>query len=149
MAKHDYSTPTARQTGFARAMRRDMSEPERLLWKALRSSVPLRATHFRRQVPIGPYIVDFCCLSARLVLEVDGGQHFTPMAERYDANRTRTIERQGFRVLRFSTVDIRDDIAAVLETVRHAVDRYTPTPYPSPQGGGQRLSSRSTFETES
>src|ERR1700730_15056779 len=87
----------APQTTLARDMRRTPTEAEKRLWRNLRR-LPLNGSHFRRQVRLGRYIVDFASHSARLVIEIDGGQHCENAA---DATRTRFIESQGYRVLRF------------------------------------------------
>src|SRR3954447_2199089 len=88
-----------RQKQFARRMRAEPTDAERLLWQRLRHDIALRGTHFRRQALIGPFIVDFVSRKARLVIEVDGGQHDEQRAA--DDRRTRKIEALGYRVLRF------------------------------------------------
>lgn len=98
-------------------MRRPLTEPERKLWQAPRQRLPQDGTRFRRQVPIGPYIVDFCRVSRALVVEVDGAQHGTDQAITYDAARTRVIETQGFHVLRFSNMGVMTAIESVLDTI--------------------------------
>jgi very-short-patch-repair endonuclease len=117
-------------------MRRDLTEPERKLWKALRWRLPIDGTHFRRQVPLGPYIADFCSHRAKLVIEVDGNQHGDDQSIARDAVRTAQIEAQGYRVLRFSNHDVMLAIESVLDTILAALN-VTPTPDPSPQGGGE------------
>jgi very-short-patch-repair endonuclease len=82
----------------ARRMRREMTEAELKLWSILRNR-SLVGVKFRRQVPIGNYIADFCCLDLKLVVEVDGGQHAEH--EVADASRSRFLSQKGFRVLRF------------------------------------------------
>lgn len=82
----------------ARRMRREMTDPERKLWSILRNRA-LVGMKFRRQVPIGNYIADFCCLDRRLIVELDGGQHAEQ--EGADASRSRFLSQKGFRVLRF------------------------------------------------
>ncbi len=114
-------------------MRNDMTEPERKLWKALRWRVPLKGTHFRRQVALGPYIADFCSYGAKIVIEVDGEQHGAAEAQEHDAIRTAFLEAQGYRVLRFSNHDVILHIDIVLDTIAATL---SPTPNPSPQGGG-------------
>jgi very-short-patch-repair endonuclease len=116
-------------------MRKTPTEAERKLWWHLRHRLPAPGTHFRRQVRLGRYIVDFASYKSRLVLEVDGGQH----AERSDADavRTRFIEAEGYRVLRFWNNDVLNNIDSVLEEIQHAIT-LTPTPGPSPQGGGEQ-----------
>jgi very-short-patch-repair endonuclease len=91
-------------------------------------------THFRRQVRIGRYIADFVCHSARLVVEVDGGQHAVRTAA--DQERSKVLEANGYRVLRFWNNDVLTNIDGVLEEIQRAMTT-TPTPNPSPQGGGE------------
>jgi len=125
-----------RQASLARRMRLAMTEPERKLWKALRWRLPLEGTHFRRQVPIGPYIADFCSHGARLIIEVDGEQHADEVAIARDTARTLYLNSLGYRVLRFSNRDVMISIDIVLDTIAAEVE-MTPTPIPSPQGGGE------------
>ena len=68
-------TPTANKRSQSRALRRRATEPEQKLWWHLRHRLHVEGTHFRRQVPVGPYVADFCCLKAKLIVEVDGNQH--------------------------------------------------------------------------
>jgi very-short-patch-repair endonuclease len=110
-----YQPAKPSQLKRARVMRKAMTEPEKLLWLALRQQLPNHS--FRRQFLIGPCIVDFCCLSARLVIEVDGNQHGTDEALAFDAKRTALIAMHGFRVLRFSNADVRRSLESVLETL--------------------------------
>ncbi|HYF54273.1 MAG TPA: DUF559 domain-containing protein [Salinarimonas sp.] len=128
------ATPAARTN--ARILRRALTGPEKRLWKALRQRLPVDGSHFRRQVALGRYVADFCCLKARLVVEVDGNQHGTDDVLAYDAARTAALEAQGFRVLRFSNRDVMTGIDVVLDTIFAALATPTPTPGPSPQGGG-------------
>ncbi|MGB6175596.1 MAG: DUF559 domain-containing protein, partial [Methylocella sp.] len=116
-----------RQAAFAKAMRQDMTEPERKLWKALRWRVPVEGTHFRRQVVLGPYIADFCSYGAKIVIKVDGNQHGTVEAGERDAIRTAFMEAQGYRVLRFSNRDVMLHIDMVLDTIAAAL-----SPIPTP-----------------
>jgi very-short-patch-repair endonuclease len=103
---------------FARELRRSATEAERALWGRLRAG-KLENTRFRRQVPIGPYIVDFACLKSRLVLELDGSQHFDQAS--YDQARSAFLEAQRFRVLRFWNNDVTQRCDAVIETIAWAV----------------------------
>ncbi len=100
---------------LARALRREATDAEWELWSILRNR-QLAGSKFRRQQPIGPYIVDFVCFAEKLVVEVDGGQHATA-AER-DAARTAWLESQGFRVLRFWNHDVLQNIEGVSESIR-------------------------------
>jgi very-short-patch-repair endonuclease len=117
-------------------MRREMTEAERKLWKALRWRLSIERTHFRRQVSLGPYITDFCSHGAKLIVEVDGNQHGDEVTMTYDAARTAYLESQGYRVLRFANHEVITTIESVLDTIAAAIAR-TPTPDPSPQGGGE------------
>src|ERR1700730_10279290 len=134
-AKLSRRTIPPRQAAFAKAMRRDMTGPERKLWKALRWRLLVEGTHFRRQVSLGPYIADFCSYGAKIVIEVDGDQHGMVEAGEQDAIRTAFMEAQGYRVLRFSNRDVMLHIDIVLDTIAAALSS-TPTPNPSPQGEG-------------
>lgn len=82
----------------AEELRQRPTDAERPLWRRLRLR-QLEGYKFRRQVPLGPFIVDFLCLEANLVIELDGGQHVE--AAGYDRNRTSYLQEQGFRVIRF------------------------------------------------
>ncbi|MBV8839302.1 MAG: endonuclease domain-containing protein [Alphaproteobacteria bacterium] len=115
-------------------MRAALTEAERKLWWHLRHRLPLASSHFRRQVRFGRYIVDFASHAARLIIEVDGGQH----AERLEADEARTkfLEAEGYRVLRYWNNDVLKNIDGVLEDIHHAITA-TPTPNPPPQGGGE------------
>jgi very-short-patch-repair endonuclease len=113
-------------------MRKEMTNAERRLWRAIRTRLPLEGTHFRRQVPIGSYIVDFCSYELMLIVEVDGDQHRFLRNRAHDERRTAS---QGYRVLRFSNRNVMVELDSVLDTIFAAVS--TPSPYPSPQGRGE------------
>jgi very-short-patch-repair endonuclease len=85
-----------------------MTLPEIILWQHLRGR-KLDGLHFRHQHPIGPYILDFYCSSAHLCIEIDGQQHGTLDASRYDDARTAWLKGQGIRVLRFAASDVLKD----------------------------------------
>jgi very-short-patch-repair endonuclease len=106
----------------ARSLRKRMTKPERILWRALRETLP--SCHWRKQVPLGPYFADFASHSAKLIIELDGGQHAT--AEDYDAARTRFLENQGYRVLRFWNNDVLANTHGVLEDVAEALAQASP-----------------------
>ncbi len=95
----------------ARKLRRTMSPPEVALWQKLRGG-QLAGLRFRRQHPIGPYILDFYCASARLAVEIDGPQHDHPDQAKHDFARTCWLNEQGIVVLRFATNDVLDDHVA-------------------------------------
>lgn len=102
--------------GRARRMRRNPTEAEHRLWQALRGKA--RGVKFRRQVPLGGYIVDFACLSHRVVVEVDGDQH---AANGYDARRDHWLAANHFMVLRVSNREVLGDLAGVLAAIDQAV----------------------------
>jgi very-short-patch-repair endonuclease len=110
----------------ARALRRAMTEAELRVWYYLRAG-RLGGLKFRRQVPLGDYVVDFICPSASLIIELDGGQHADRVAQ--DEERTRWLERQGYRVIRFWNSDVRENLQAVLQ---HIEANCAPSPRPSP-----------------
>ena len=101
------------KTRFARQLRRDMTDAERRLWQRVRMRQMMGA-RFRRQHPLGPYIVDFACLAERLVIELDGGQHFESL---YDRRRDSAIAAMGFRVLRFWNNEVFLDLDAVCDRI--------------------------------
>lgn len=119
----------------ARALRNNPTEVERLLWRQLRMW-QLGGYKFRRQQPLGNYIVDFLWCEKRLIVELDGGQH----AEQsdYDAERDAWLREQGFTVLRFWNNDVLKNIAGVTERI---FDTLKSTPFldPSPQGGRKEI----------
>jgi very-short-patch-repair endonuclease len=133
-ARLDRSMAAPPQRALARQMRAEPIDAERKLWWHLRRRLKTSDTHFRRQVRIGRYIADFASHGARLVIEVDGGQHATQTDA--DMERTKALEANGYRVLRFWNNDVLNNIDGVLEEIQRAITT-TPTPSPSPQGGGE------------
>ena len=105
-------------SSVARTLRQNATDAERRLWSRLRKR-QLEGCRFRRQAPLEPYVVDFACLAARLVIEVDGGQH-SWRAEQ-DAARKSWLEANGFRVLRFWNNEVLANTDGVLETIRRAL----------------------------
>ena len=104
----------------ARRLRANATDPEARLWRHLRRS-ELLGSHFRRQVPIGPYVADFACMAARLVIEVDGSQHGDAAVKARDDARTQWLAREGYRVVRFWNNDLIENIEGVLETIHAAL----------------------------
>ena len=102
----------------AHRLRRDMTDAERRLWRGLREALP--DLHWRKQVPIGSYIVDFCSHRARLIIEVDGGQHSVD-ADR-DAARTRFLESEGYRVIRFWNNEVLGNSDGVITRVAEVIE---------------------------
>lgn len=109
----------------ARELRRDMSPAERRLWWAIRHK-SLDGARFRRQVPVGEYFADFCCLKRKLIVEVDGGQHSE--TEEYDRRRTQFLEAQGFRVIRFWNTDVMTNLEGVVDTIFENLNRPSRPP---------------------
>ena len=103
---------------LARNLRKQSTEAEKLLWYHLRAH-RMAGFKFRRQLVIEPYIVDFACLEARLIIEADGGQHMTQDSE--DAFRTNYLESMGYRVLRFWNNEILTDTHSVLAQIHKAL----------------------------
>ncbi len=120
---------------IARTLRKNQTIAERKLWQNLRL-LKSEGFHFRRQVPIDHLIVDFACYSARLVIEVDGGQHNTEHGLRTDAARDAHLHFQGFNVLRFWNNEVLGNIEGVMHVIRDTLQAPYPHPNPSPQGGG-------------
>jgi very-short-patch-repair endonuclease len=119
----------------ARAMRGSPTEAERRLWWHLRHRLPQPGTHFRRQVRLGSFIVDFANYQLKIAIEIDGGQH-AQQIER-DARRTKFLESEGYRVLRFWNNEVLGNIDGVLEVIQSAI-LATPTPTPPHKGEGSR-----------
>ncbi len=106
---------------FARYLRKHQTDAERKLWRELRF-LKERGFHFRRQTPIGPYIADFSCYTAKLVIEIDGGQHNETGGIASDARRSAWLETQGYKVLRFSNRDVLLHTEAVHNSIRDTLD---------------------------
>ena len=121
---------------FARHLRRNRTEAERRLWWRLRE-LKHAGFKFRQQVPIDRFIVDFACLSQRLIVEVDGGTHSTEQEVAPDLRREHYLKNQGFRIVRVWNSDVGQNLEGVMDTIVAAL--HTPTPDPSPQGGGEPL----------
>lgn len=93
-----------------------MTKQERLLWQFLRKK-NINGLKFRRQYPIGKYIVDFICNEKRLIIEIDGGQHNENQNIVYDQERTKYLETKGFKVIRFWNLDIENNIEGVYQEI--------------------------------
>ena len=126
--------PDGKSYERARRFRTALTPPEARLWVHLRKH-QLRALGFRRQHPIGPYILDFFCAEASLAVEVDGAVHDTEQQMRHDQRRTRWLARRGIRVIRIAARDVRDELDGVLTFIaRAAADRLTSAPPPPSRG---------------
>lgn len=109
----------------ARSLRRSQTDAERRLWSLLRAR-QVNDLKFRRQHPIGSYIVDFYCATHRLVVELDGGQHAEARAQP-DAIRTRWLNLHGYRVLRFWNHEVLTQPDAIIESIILAISHPHPT----------------------
>ena len=99
---------------FSRVLRKKMTDAERKLWYRIRMK-QVKGLQFYRQKPIGNYIVDFYCPKAKLVIELDGGQHYLKIGKEKDKIKDNYLSGLGLKVLRFSDVDVLRDIDSVLE----------------------------------
>jgi very-short-patch-repair endonuclease len=129
LTAHRAITPKKRR--FAKALRHDMTDAERCLWSALRAH-RLDGLGFRRQVPIGQFIVDFVCQEHRLIIEVDGGQH---AESTNDIERDRWLASKSYHLLHFWNSDVLKNRTGVLEKIIETARGITPLPSPPPQGG--------------
>jgi very-short-patch-repair endonuclease len=100
----------------AKKLRANTTPHERILWRALKEP-PIEGTHFRRQAPIGPYVVDFFCPAKRLIIELDGEHHNEDAIAERDGERQAWLEKEGYRVTRFWNSDVANDLNAVLEQI--------------------------------
>jgi very-short-patch-repair endonuclease len=134
MLDKGYSRPTAR----SRELRRNLTEAERVLCREL-SGRKISGVRFNRQFPVGQFICDFVCREKRLVIEVDGGQH--AVDAEYDARRTRFLNAQGFRVIRFWNNEVLDNLAGVVAVIARTLENM-PSPSPSRRREGSLWSPR-------
>src|SRR4029450_7211241 len=112
----------------ARQLRRKRTTAQRRLWRELRQLKQI-GCKFRQQVPIDHFIVDFACLSERLIIEVDGGTHSTGRGVARDVRRERYLKDQGFRIVRVWNSNVGQNLEGVMDTIVAAL--HTPTPNPS------------------
>ena len=124
-----YKRPTAR----SRELRLNATPAERALWVQL-SARKISGVRFNRQFPIGPFICDFVSRSAKLIIEVDGGQHAVDIEK--DQSRTAYLEAQGYRVIRFWNNDVLERIAGVVSEIEAVLERGPP-PTPPANGRGE------------
>ncbi len=110
---HHYNHQPGGTLAQLRDLRRNAPEPERRLLRALRETFP--DLKWRHQAPVGPFHTDILCFSEHLILEVDGDTHAS--TETYDANRTRFLEREGYRVLRFGNPDVMQNLEGVIASI--------------------------------
>ena len=126
------------KVALARRLRKQMTPPEALLWQGLRKR-QLEGLRFRRQHPIGPYVLDFYCPRLALAIEVDGSQHAFSLGRQRDARRDNFLRRKGITVLRYWNSDIMGNLKGVLDDIRHKALFLLGRPTPSlslPLSGG-------------
>ncbi len=120
---------------FSRKLRHEQTDAEAALWKLLRSR-QFDNYKFRRQHVIGRFIVDFCCLNPRLVIELDGGQHKDNKS--YDKRRSEFLEQEGFKVIRFWDNQVLTEMESVVERIYGVLAALGPHPRPLPTRGRER-----------
>lgn len=118
----------------ARALRRNLTLPEGLLWLELRKRPG--GLKFRRQHPLGPFILDFYCPAAGLAIEVDGESHNMGSQPLHDVRRDEWLMRQDIKVVRFSAVDVMKNMDAVVGEIRHLASQRLPLHHPRLRGDG-------------
>jgi len=119
----------------ARQLRREPTEAETFLWHELRGRA-FKDLKFRRQYPLGNYIVDFVCLDLRLIIELDGGGHNEDAQRTYDAARDAWLRSQGFRILRYWNNEVFAEWEAIAQAIWKAVKGAPSPPAPLPRGIG-------------
>lgn len=115
---------------LAKALRTNQTDAEIKIWQALRAS-RLLSYKFRRQVPMGDFIVDFVCFEKKLIVEIDGGQH---LDSKSDLTRDAKLKAQGYRVLRFWNNEITENLDGALAIILQYLQMQPPLPNPLPQG---------------
>jgi very-short-patch-repair endonuclease len=116
----------------AKRLRREMTDAERVLWREVRAH-SFAGFKFKRQEPLESFVVDFICYEAKLIIEIDGGQHADK--KEADEGRTRWLESRGYRVLRFWNNDVLKNIEGVMQEIEKYLPRNSsPSPLPLPRG---------------
>jgi very-short-patch-repair endonuclease len=138
-----HAVVSERQRGRARSLRRTMTRAETLLWRYLNAH-RIDGLGIRRQVPIGNYIADFICHTARIVIELDGETHDFESRQTLDGQRDAWFAAQGFAVLRFTNDDVMKNLEGVVTVIRETTQsrlprsQHTALPNPPPQGGREQ-----------
>jgi very-short-patch-repair endonuclease len=109
----------------SRHLRNNMTDVERMLWAKIRGK-QLQGFRFRRQHPLGVYIVDFICLELKLVIELDGSQHM--QQQEYDMKRSQWLQKNSFTVMRFWNNDVLDNLDAVVQSIYNHLPPSQPSP---------------------
>jgi very-short-patch-repair endonuclease len=133
-----HASVTDRQRDRAKSLRRTMTRAETLLWRYIKAG-HLNGPQFRRQAPMGPYIVDFVCHAAKLIIEIDGASHDFESRVRRDQVRDRWLGSRGFQILRFTDSDVLSSLEGVLTVIRDTATKRMRSAPPSlslPRKGG-------------
>lgn len=125
-----------RSRPLARVLRRKLTNAETILWSRLRGG-RLNGWLFRRQHPVGPYVADFACVKAQLIVEVDGATHSSLREQTHDRDRTAYLESQGWQVLRVWNTDVYDNLNGVMDAVLAALPPSALTGH-SPRERGEK-----------
>ena len=112
-----------KKTSFAKHLRCNQTSAEALIWEELRGR-KCGGYKFRRQIPIGKYVVDFLCVAQKLIVEIDGPSHLD--AVDYDANRTRILESQGYHIMRLTNEDVYEDLGTTIEAIWQSLENARP-----------------------
>jgi very-short-patch-repair endonuclease len=129
---------STKQRTRARRLRRDLTDAERIIWNAIRAH-RLHGMSFRRQTPIGPFIVDFVCHTAWLIIEIDDGQHYEAENTKRDAQRDAFLGSKGYRILRFNNHEVMTNRHGVLQTIATAIVHAPSPPLPRKRGREQAV----------
>ncbi len=127
MEYNNYTGYNSRLKGNARALRKNMTWYEKRLWYGFLKNHPIK---FYKQRVINTYIADFYCSKAKLVIELDGSQHYEPDALIYDAERTEILKTYGLTVLRFSNSEIQNNYSKVCQVINTHLNKYLNPPDP-------------------
>jgi very-short-patch-repair endonuclease len=123
-----------RLTPLAKNLRKQSTDTEQRLWRHLKTK-HIGGLKFRRQQPIGPYIVDFVCFEKKIIIELDGGQHSLPAEMKNDSRRNHWFEAQGYEILRFWDNEVLTNIQGMLEVIEaHSLNHPPLNPLPSREG---------------
>jgi len=117
---HRHESRTEDRTEFARSQRAYANEFASIMWQQLRNR-NCGGMKFRREYPIAPYTVDFCCLELKLIVEIDGKGHLTPQGQIHDQRRDKFLAERGFRVLRIPGYQVVKNLPKVIELVQEAI----------------------------
>ena len=120
---------------LAKELRNNMTYGEIALWREIKGKK--LGARFSRQIPIDQYIVDFYCKELYLVIEVDGSIHFAEGQEEKDKKRQKRLESLGLHILRFSDLDVQNNLSWVVEEIRGKIHELKPTPPSAPLPGGE------------